>query len=295
MPGATLRDLLRQDGLVVAPGAMNPLTARIIQTQGFPVVYLGGNAMGLHLCAGQPFVTLTETVECVRQVMAAISVPLIVDAGAGFGDPAHVFRATRELERAGASALHIDDQPYPKRAGYHVGKGGLAPVAETSAKLRAALDSRRDPDFLIFARTDALRVTKSMDETIARCHAYADEGVDGLMILDLSPDELLAIRPRLPDIPIAWFVSPAMQAPSLKIMEAAGFKLALFPFNTVAAIVDVVTNTWAALKRDGEMPQTGEFLGRLRHSVQELIGMDTYWAIEKGASDAPAEGKKEKA
>jgi methylisocitrate lyase len=276
-----LKSLLAKPGFIAAPGAMDALTARVIEAQGFPAIYLGGNAMGLHLAAGQPFVTMTETVECVRQVMAAISVPLIVDAGAGFGDPAHVFRATREIERAGAAALHIDDQPYPKKAGYHIGKGGLAPVEETVAKLSAACKARRSADFLIFARTDALRVTRSIDEVVTRCHAYAEAGVDGLMILDLSPEELEAVRPRLPDLPIAWFVSPAMQAPSLARMEQAGFKLAFFPFNSVAAIVDTVTALWAHVKQTGEVPQSAEFLGRLRHSVQELIGMDTYWDIEK--------------
>jgi len=283
----SLRALLQGEGLVVAPGAMDALTASIIQAQGFPAVYLGGNAMGLHLGVGQPFVTMTETVACARQVTGAINIPLIVDAGAGFGDPAHVHRATRELERAGAAALHIDDQPYPKRAHYHLGEGELAPVSETVAKLSAALAARRSADFLIFVRTDALRVSGSLDQMIERCRAYAEAGVDALMILDLSPEDLIAVRNRLPDLPIAWFVSPSMSTTRPRQLEEAGFKLALYPFNTIAAIVEAVTATWAGLRRDGALPQSAESLASLRHSVQELIGMDAYWEIEKRVVGAP--------
>jgi methylisocitrate lyase len=218
-------------------------------------------------------------------VSGSVGVPVIVDAGAGFGDAAHVHRAIGELERAGVAAIHIDDQPYPKRAQYHLGKGTLAPASETLAKLAAALAARRDPDLMIFARTDALRVTGSLDETIARCHAYAAAGADALMVLDLSAEDLVRIRDRLPDVPLAWFVSPTLSTANLKSLEDAGFKLALFPFNTVAAIVESVTATWAALRAEGAVPQTAERLASLRHSVQELIGMDTYWKIEAGAAD----------
>jgi methylisocitrate lyase len=292
--GSGLRALLKAGGLIAAPGAIDALTARIIAAQGFSAIYLGGNAIGLHLGVGQPFVTLTETVECARQIVGAVGVPLIVDAGAGFGDAAHVHRATRELERAGVAAIHIDDQPYPKRAHYHLGKGELAPVSETVAKLEAALAARRDPDLLIFARTDALRVTRSIEETIARCHTYADAGADALMVLDLSADDLARIRDRLPDVPLAWFVSPPMSTTNLKILEDSGFKLALFPFNTVAAIVEAVTAIWASLRADGAVPQTAEQLASLRHSVQELIGMDAYWAIEKRAAEKTQPDSREK-
>lgn len=291
METPNLRPLLAQKRLIAAPGAMDPLTARIIEAQGFSAIYLGGNAMGLHLGVGQPFVTLSETADCVRQVTAAISVPLIADAGAGFGSAAHAHRAARMLEKAGASAIHFDDQPYPKRAHYHLGDGGLAPLAETAAKLAAAVAARRSADFLVFARTDALRVTGSLDRTIERCHAYAEAGADGLMILDLSPEQLAAIRPLLPPIPVAWFVSPATPAPPLSRMEEAGFALAFYPFNTVAAVVDAVSGLWRALRETGEIAQSPERLAQLRRAVQDLIGMDVYWSLEDGAENSKREPK----
>lgn len=291
METPNLRPLLAQKRLIAAPGAMDPLTARVIEAQGFSAVYLGGNAMGLHLGVGQPFVTLSETADSVRQVTAAISIPLIADAGAGFGNAAHAHRAARMLERAGAAAIHFDDQPYPKRARYHLGDGGLAPAAETAAKLAAAVAARRSADFLVFARTDALRVTGSLDRTIERCHAYAEAGADGLMILDLSPEQLAEIRPRLPAIPVAWFVSPAMPAPRLSQMQEAGFDLAFFPFNTVAAVVDAVSSLWRALRETGAIAQSPERLAQLRRAVQDLIGMDVYWSLEDGAEPSKPESK----
>jgi 2-methylisocitrate lyase-like PEP mutase family enzyme len=278
---AQLRSLMSGRRLIAAPGAFDPFTARIIESIGFPAVYLGGNAIGLHLCAGQPMITLTETVECARRVLGAINAPLIVDAGAGFGEPAHTHRAVRELERAGIAAIHIDDQPYPKRAHYHVGQGGLAPAGHVVDRLSVALQARRNPDFMIFARTDALRVTRSIDETVERCRAYVETGVDALMVLDLAPDQAAAIRRQLPGTPLAWFVSPSIQAPSLQELEAAGFKLALYPFNTVAAIAEAVTATWVALHDGGRLPQSSMALGELRDSVQRLIGMPVYWDIER--------------
>src|SRR5262249_39102151 len=150
----------------------------------------------------------------------------------------------RELERAGIAAIHIDDQPYPKRAHYHIGKGRLAPIDDMVEKLEVALASRRDKDFMIFARTDALRVTGSLDGTIERCQAYAKAGVHALMVLDLPPEQAPIVQRAVPNTPLAWFVSPSNPAPPIPDMKAAGFRLALYPFNTIAAVADAVTANW---------------------------------------------------
>jgi methylisocitrate lyase len=280
---ARLRNILTDTGFVAIPGTYDGLTARIIESIGFSAIYLGGNAMGLRLGAGQPFVTLTETVESLRQVTANVTLPVIVDIGAGFGSEAHVNRAVRELERAGASAVQIDDQPYPKRASYHAGRGGLAPAEHVVTKISAAVEARQNPDVMIFARTDALRVTKSVEEVVRRCKAYVIAGADVLMILDLMPHQMREIRAQLPNRPVAWFVSPALAAPSLEEMESAGFKCAIYPFNTVAAIADAVTRLWRSVAETGKVNQPTAQVAELRDSLQELIGMKTYWDIEKRA------------
>ena len=269
-----------RQGFFTAPGAFDPFTARLIESLGFPAIYLAGNAMGLHLCAGQPLVTMTETVECARRVLGAIEAPLIVDAGAGFGGPAHVHRAVRELERTGIAAIHIDDQPYPKQAAYHLGRGSLAPRQDVVDKLSAAVAARRSEDFLIFARSDALKVTGSLEQTLERCAAYVKAGVDGLMILNLAPEQVALVRREFPHTPLAWFTSPSDAPPDKNQLEAAGFDLALYPFNTPSVVAEAVLKIWTDFGIEGRPGRLSTPVAQTAKRVQEIIGMKTYWDIE---------------
>ena len=282
---ARLRAVLAAGSLVVAPGALEPFTARIIERLGFPAVYLGGNAMGLHLAAGQPLLTMTEAVESARRVASVIEVPLIADADAGFGDAAHTARTVREFERAGVAAIHIEDQPFPKRAHYHVGKGRLAPVEEVVEKLRVAVAARRDPDLLVIARSDALRVTGSLEETAGRCTAYLAASADMLMVLDLGLEAAAELRRRLPGARLAWIGGVADPGPSLAEIEAAGFGLAVFPFNTIAAITQAVGATWSALRDGGRLAQSPELLAAARREVLELVPLQAYLEIESRTTE----------
>jgi 2-methylisocitrate lyase-like PEP mutase family enzyme len=277
---ARLRAALASGPVVVAPGALDPLTARAIERLGFPAVYLGGNAMGLNLGVGQPLLTLTEAVECARRVVAAVGVPVVADADAGFGDAAHTRRAVTEFERAGVAAIHMEDQPFPKRAHYHIGRGRLAPVEEMAEKLRVAVASRRDPDFLVIARTDALRVTGSLDEVAARGRTYQEAGADLLLVLDLEPTDAGALRDRLPEARLAWIGGVSGPGPDAGELEAAGFALALYPFNTVAAVIQAVEATWAPVRAGNRLPQTAEQLAAAQRVVAELVPLGAYLEIE---------------
>lgn len=237
--------------------------------------------MGVHLGRGQPMTTMSEAIEIASQVVAAVSSPVILDGGAGFGDPVHVVRLVRECERVGVAAVHIEDQPYPKRADYHRGRGELAAIEVTLAKLEAAVSGRRGSDLMIIARTDALRVTGSLEQAIERCQAFAAVGVDALLVLDLEPDTLEEIRDRLPDVPLAWIGAVGGPGPTLAEMRAAGFSLALYPFNTVAAIIDAVTATWKALREHGRLDQSTEMLAETRAQALELAGILELWEIEE--------------
>jgi 2-methylisocitrate lyase-like PEP mutase family enzyme len=212
-----------------------------------------------------------------------VDIPVIEDAGAGFGAPAHAHLAVRELEAAGAAALHIDDQPYPKEPRYHRGEGRLAPIDEVAAKLRIAVNARRDADLLIIARTDALRVTRSLEETVARGKAYAAAGVDALLVLDLAPAQAREVRAALPDLPLAWIGGVTPLIPSLAEIEAAGFSLALYPFNTVAAVSAAVGDLWAGVRRTGEVAQDAELLARARKETLEIARMPEIFDIEAAA------------
>ncbi len=153
---AILRKLLQEPGIIVAPGTPDPLTAKLVQNIGFEAAYLGGYMTGASLCATEPLTTSTEMVMVAKYVTAAISIPLIVDGDAGFGDATHTSRMVKEFERAGAAGVHIEDQVFPKRVSYHVGLKHIISIDEMITKIEAALNAREDSDFVIIAQTDAL-------------------------------------------------------------------------------------------------------------------------------------------
>jgi len=284
-PAGRLQQLLRSPGCVAAPGAFDPYTANAIAQLGFAAVYLGGNAIGLQLCAGQPFVTMTETADAVRRVVRAVDVPVLVDAGAGFGDPAHTQVTTRELERAGAAGLHLDDQIYPKRAHYHRGRGRLLDAASVVDKLRSVVAARRDPCFQVIARTDALRVTRSIRETIERLTQYATAGIDAAMVLDLGLDQAALVRHALPDLPLVWIGGIAEPVPGIDQLQAAGFTMAVYPFNTVAAITESVLATWDHFAATGRPRQPATPTAQTVQRALGLVGMEAYWDIESRTTE----------
>ncbi len=274
--------LLPPGGIVAAPGVHDALTARIAARAGHGALYLGGNALGLGLGKGQPFVTLTETVDVAARIARTVDAPLLVDAGAGFGEAGHLHIAVREIEAAGAAGLHIDDQPYPKRAGYHRGHGALVPADEMAARLRTAVAARRNAGFTIVARTDALRVTRSIDETLARCAAYVAAGADALMVLDLGPADAARFREAFPATPLVWIGGVVPPVLNLAALEAAGFALACYPFNGVALIATRLGDLWAGLAADGAIAQPDEELARARSETLALVDMQRFWDIEDG-------------
>ena len=278
----SLRALLTSGGITAAPGVHDPLTARIVAKAGHRAAYLGGNAMALGLGKGQPFLTLTETAEITARVARVVDIPLLVDAGAGFGAPAHLHLAVREIESAGAAGLHIDDQPYPKMASYHRGQGKVVEAAEMSARLRTAAAARRSGDFTIVARTDALRVTRSLDEAIDRCGRYVEAGADALMVLDLGPDQAPQLRQAFPSTPLVWIGGVTPPVPPLAALEQGGFSLACYPFNAVAEIATRLADLWSGLAQTGEIGQADEILARARKQTLDLVDMQKLWDIEDG-------------
>src|SRR5437660_6481142 len=190
-PGRRLRDAWAAQPIAV-PGVFNPLVARMAQRLGFRAVYLSGAA--LSACAAVPDVgllTLTEFTEAARGITAAASLPLLCDADTGFGEALNVERAVRLFEAAGAAGIHLEDQELPKRCGHLSGKS-LVSAEAMAAKIRAAVAARRDPDFVIIARTDA-RGGHGMDEAIRRAKLYLAAGADAIFPEALeTPDEFAA-------------------------------------------------------------------------------------------------------
>jgi 2-methylisocitrate lyase-like PEP mutase family enzyme len=279
--GKRLRHLLARRELVVAPGAYDPYTARIIQSLGFPAVYLGGNAMGTQLVVGEPLMTLTETVDCAQRVLRAIDLPLIVDADAGFGDPIHTFRTVEEFERIGVAAIHIEDQPFPKRAHYHKGMGRVTDQEEVLDRLRAALEARRDPDFVIIGRTDILRITGQVGDAVKRAQAYLEVGVDMLMIMGPpTVEQARAIRAELPGAPLVWLSGTAGRELSNQEVAELGFDLVIFPVTAPVVITDAVLSVYSHLRDHGTLGLAEDSIAASRQKILDVLGMDAYWQLE---------------
>ncbi len=249
----TLRQRLAHGPIVVAPGAPDALTARIVERAGFEAVYFTGAGVAYtHL--GTPdlgLVSLTEMTMRLAAVVEATRLPVIADADTGYGGALNVRRTVREFERAGAAAIQLEDQVFPKRCGHLDGKR-VVPVDEMVGKIRAALDARRDPDTLVVARTDA-RAPLGLEAALERAHRYRDAGADVLFVeAPASRDELARIASSLPPPVVANMVeggrTPLCAAHEL---EAMGYRLVIFPGAAVRAAAAAVVKVMDALKRHG--------------------------------------------
>ena len=189
------RDLLRQDGMVVAPGAYDCITAKLIEQAGFAAVYMTGAGTAAPL--GYPdfgLVTMSEMVGNAARIAAAVELPVVADADTGYGNELNVFRTVREYEKSGVAGLHIEDQEFPKKCGHLEGKQ-VIPRDEYTAKIRAAAAARRDPHFMIIARTDS-RAVAGLDEAIARANEALAAGADMAFVEAPQTLEEVAAVPR---------------------------------------------------------------------------------------------------
>jgi len=277
-----LRDrLARRDALLV-PGAGNALTARIIQDVGFEAVYVTGAGIANTLL-GAPdigLLTLTELVGTTEAISEICTLPLIVDIDTGFGNAVNTYRTVRVLERAGACALQIEDQDFPKRCGHFGGKA-VIPVREMTAKIRAATDAREDGNLLIIARTDA-RAIDGLDAALERAQQFIEAGADLTFVeAPTSEDEMRAITARLPVPQVANMVvggkTPLLPQATLADI---GFSLVLYANTPLQAAMRAMSRVLEALKRDGALDgvigQLADFEER-----QRLVGKEFYDALER--------------
>jgi methylisocitrate lyase len=273
-----LRQLLRPGPIVVAPGAHDALTARLIAAQGFPAVYLTG--AGVTAAAGIPDIGLfglEEMVRTARLMSAAIDVPLISDADTGYGNAVNVLRTVREFEAAGAAGIHLEDQVSPKRCGHLAGKQ-VIPAEEMAGKLRAACAARRDPDFVIIARTDA-RAVEGFDAAVERGRRYRAAGADLVFPEALESLEEFAEFARRVDAPLLANLTEFGKTPTIdpRALEPLGYRVAIYP----ASALRVALHAMRAFLTD--LPQPGAqaaWLPRMltRRELYDLIDYPAYEA-----------------
>ena len=251
---ARLRELITQERLLIAPGAPNALTAILIEEAGFPVVYVSGagvsnTQLGV---ADVGLVSLRELVDQVRYVTAAVEVPVISDADTGFGNAINVTRTVQELERAGAAGLHLEDQVTPKRCGHFEGKQ-IVSKTEMANKVRAAVEARRDDDFVIIARTDARAIT-GLEDAIERALAYREAGADMIfMEAPQTTEELETVARQVPGPLVANMVedgkTPLQTAEAL---EKMGYRLVLYANLAMRAAVFAMQGVLSHLAERGD-------------------------------------------
>src|SRR5437764_6623010 len=249
------RELMRRDGMVVAPGAYDCITARLIEGAGFEAVYMTG--AGTAATLGYPdsgLVTMSEMVANAGRITAAVGLPVIADADTGYGNELNVVRTVREYETVGVAGIHIEDQGFPKKCG-HLDDKEIVPREDWLAKIRAAAAVRGHPDFTIIARTDA-RAVAGFDEAIARANAALGAGADMAFVEAPQTLEEVAAVPRLVKGPCLLNVVRAGKTPDLDLGEAErmGYKLAIVPGLLIKNVVGICEKMLDELKTTHRHP-----------------------------------------
>jgi 2-methylisocitrate lyase-like PEP mutase family enzyme len=285
-----LREMLAGDDILVYPGIYDTLSARIAERVGFKMVGLGGYALGANLGMGEPMISLDDlTISC-RYITSAINIPLKVDAGAGFGEPLHVMRTIRQLEIAGVASAHIEDQIFPKRAHYHKGVEHLIDADDMVMKIRAAVTARRDPDFVIIARTDGM-LTGGFAEGVRRANLYLDAGADMAFVFPNTLEEARE-APKLIHGPLVIMVSEAHRLGrpvfSIKDAQDMGYKMVSYAVSGIMAAAKGVKEMMIRLRDTGYTGFTPEESKAARQEVEDCVGLDAMYALEM----ATVEGKR---
>ncbi|MEV5980981.1 methylisocitrate lyase [Streptomyces sp. NPDC052114] len=266
--------------LVRMPGAVNPLSARLIQDTGFDGVYLSGAVLAADL--GLPDIGLTTSVELAaraQQTTRVTDLPVLVDADTGFGEPLNAARTVQLMEDAGVAGLHLEDQVNPKRCGHLDGKT-VAPREEMVRRIRGAVDARRDPDFLLMARTDA-RAVEGLDAAIERARAYVDAGADAIFPEALADEaEFEAFRAAV-DVPLLANLTEFGRTPLLdtRTLENLGYNIALYPVTLLRLAMGAVEDGLRTLAAEGTQQSLVSRM-QTRSRLYELLGYEEYGAFD---------------
>jgi methylisocitrate lyase len=284
---AVVREMLKEPGMIDAPAIYDAITARIAEQAGFRWIDVAGSAVGEATCITEPALGLEDMAEAVRHVTAAVNIPVTVDAGAGFGEPAHVVHTVRTLEHAGAAGMHMEDQIYPKRFHYHVGVEHTIPAEAMVEKIHYALEARRDPDFVLIARTDTMR-THSFTEGIRRANLYAEAGAD---IIQLFPNTLEEARQTPKEVHAPLNYVNGLGGPGgrpvfpAKELEAMGYKLLFYAAGPSLASYKAVRDVIRHLKETGTTGMDPAVYGPIAKELQETIGLPYYYEIENKTTE----------
>lgn len=278
-----IRTLIQNDELIIAPVALNPLMARLAVEIGFKAIYLSGGSQGWVTCCTEATITLPEMAQIAVGIRTVTDVPIVLDAGGGWGDPAHIHHTIALTEAAGFDVIEIEDQLLPRRFHHHVGVEHLVEPAFMVKKIEAAVAARRDPNLVIVGRTNALRL-ESMDDALRRGEAYKKAGADMIFIHTRTPEEMRIIGERLPGPLMIFAPEDGFAEFGIKPDELAklGYRLAASSGSAFAAMYKAARLSYQSLMDNTIDP----FLGKggavaAMKQARDTAGLAHYLQIEK--------------
>ena len=279
---STLKQRLQQPGLVVAPGVFDMVSLRLADRFGFDALYMTGfgtvaSSLGL---PDAGLATYSDMVDRVQRMAGMARTPLIADADTGYGGLLNVQHTVHGYEAAGAAALQLEDQEFPKKCGHTPGRR-VVPMADMVQKIKVAANARRSSDFLIIARTDALS-SLGIDEALRRADAYANAGADILFIESPESEKQMRMIGERFDLPLVANMVERGRTPvmSKADLESLGYKIAIFPVTAMLASVHAMSQVYSHLRQSGSSYGTDVTLTDFAELTQ-LMGFEEVWAFEK--------------
>ena len=279
---ATLQELFAMQEYVFAPVCFSPLSARLAEEVGFQAVYLGGGSLGAVLTWTEAMLTATELAEMTHRCSTVVGIPVIVDAAGGFGEPLHVLRTVREIEQAGGAAIEIEDQRIPKRAHHHKGFEHMISKEEMVDKVRAACEARRSRDFLIIARSNAIRNT-GMEDAVARCRAYREAGADLIFASPRTATEIDTFAKAM-DCPRMFMTGAGgLQQWGKTALElaAAGYRLLVDPSSPLLCAYQAMRQAYGSLLKEHIVPFAPGAIETIKQQLNTTIRLPEYWELER--------------
>lgn len=276
-----LRTLLKGKGILVAPGAFDGLSARLIERAGFPLIYVTGG--GIARSIGYPdmgLITMSEVIIRVKNIVDVTKIPALADADTGYGNALNVMRTVREFEAVGVAGIHIEDQITPKKCGHYEGKS-LISEEEMTKKIEAAMEARTDPDFIIIARTDA-RAVEGLKNAIRRGRRYAEAGAD--MIFVEAPQSLEEIKEIANSISVPLLINmfKGGKTPLIPMDElgAMGYRIAIVPSPLQLAAIYAMDHLLKILKREGTIEPFSERMASFKER-DEIVDLPKFQEWER--------------
>lgn len=275
-PGKDLREAIR-DGTLQVPGAPSALYGRLIEQQGFGAVYLSGAALSASVLAVPDIglITMSELVSQAKLLCRAVTLPVIVDADTGFGEPVNVERTVVELEQTGVAAIQLEDQRLPKRCGHLSGKS-LVSMGEMCSKIEAAADAKSDPDLVLIARTDARGVV-GFDEAVDRAKHYLDAGADWIFPEALANRDEFAKFAEVVDAPLVANMTEFGKSPLLGHSELSdmGYAIVLYPVTLLRVAMRAAEATLAMIASEGTQQDLLDLM-QTREELYDLLEYDDF-------------------